>query len=239
MYNTLMQPDQNDEQQPVPASGFVFHPDDTLKVDHKPEPAIPQATPTIEQPRPETPPQSPSVPQSPVQPVTPQPQPTSWQQTAPDPDDDSQVSWTASEFIAHQKGFEWYLGLGLGAILLAALVYIFTRDYVSSGMIVIVALAFGIFAVKKPRVLQYTLDDDGMTIGQKHYAFSMFKSFSVIDDGAAHALLLMPMQRFMPSISVYYAPDDEEKILTKIADFLPFEEHSQDVVDRVMRRIRF
>ena len=237
MYNTLMQSDQNDEQQPVPATGFVFHPGDTLEVDHKSEPtAAIAAAPAPESPKPVA--QAPAVPVPPT-PVTPQTQPPLQQPQPAAHQDDSQVSWTASEFIAHQKGFEWYLGLGLGGILLAAVVFLLTRDFVSSGMIIVVALAFGVFAVKKPRVLQYIVDDNGITIGQKHYVFSMFKSFSVIDDDAAHSLLLMPMQRFMPSISVYYAPEDEEKILTKIADFLPFEERTQDVVDRIMRRIRF
>lgn len=234
MYNTLMQSDENSEQQPVPATGFVFHPGDTLEVDHKSQPAaMPSVTrtepaATVEQPK--------EVSAAPLA-SAPTSQPAQYQ--SPDPHDDAPVTWTASEFIAHQKGFEWYLGLALGSMLLASVVYAFTRDFVSSGMIIVVAIAFWAFAVKKPRVLQYVVDDNGITMGQKHYAFSMFKSFSIVDDGAAHSLLLMPMQRFMPSLSIYYALEDEERILSKVADHLPFEERNQDIIDRTMRRIRF
>ncbi|WP_206780514.1 hypothetical protein, partial [Microbacterium sp. AISO3] len=75
------------------------------------------------------------------------------------------MRWTASEYIAHDRGPSWYVGLGFCAILLAGLVYLLTRDYISSGMIIIVAGVFGVFAVKKPRVLEYSIDDRGLTIG--------------------------------------------------------------------------
>jgi hypothetical protein len=60
-----------------------------------------------------------------------------------------------------------------------------------------------------------------------------------MQEGALRALTFMPMRRFMPIISVYYSGEDEDKILQKIADFLPFEEHQQDAIERLMQKIRF
>jgi hypothetical protein len=49
----------------------------------------------------------------------------------------------------------------------------------------------------------------------------------------------MPLQRFMPPISVYYEPKDEAEILGVIGAYLPNEELRNDYVERLMRKIRF
>jgi len=150
-----------------------------------------------------------------------------------------EVRWTASEYVAHERGASWYMLLGLGALGLAGLVYWLTRDFISSGVVIVIAIIFGVFATQRPRVLEYFVDSHGITIGAKNYPFEIFKSFSVNEEGNIHSLLLMPMKRFMPIITVYYEQKDEEKIIQKVADFLPFEEYRQDVVDNIMRKIRF
>mgnify|MGYP003329111510 CR=1 FL=1 len=151
----------------------------------------------------------------------------------------SSVSWTAQEFVEHDRSASWYLILGIGAVVLAGIVLVLTGDKITVGMILIVALIFGSFARKKPRTLDYSLDNEGITLGSKKYSYNLFKSFSVNEEGPLHSLILMPLKRFMPLISVYYPSDNEEKILQKIANFLPFEEHKQDFVDKMMNKIRF
>src|SRR5258708_34948121 len=63
------------------------------------------------------------------------------------------VSWTASEFIAHDKATSWYIGLGVAAGLLAVLVYFLAHDWVSIIVIIIITTIFGVFAAREPRVL--------------------------------------------------------------------------------------
>lgn len=149
------------------------------------------------------------------------------------------VSWSASEFIAHKKTILWYLVLAVGTIILATIIFLLTHDKISTGVIIFVALVFGFFAGRKPRTLDYKLDDGGISIGSKFYNYNGFKSFSVVDDGAFSSILLLPLKRFMPAISIYYDPKDEERITNILADRLPFEDRKHDVVDSFMHRIRF
>jgi hypothetical protein len=51
--------------------------------------------------------------------------------------------------------------------------------------------------------------------------------------------MLLPMQRFMPAISIYYAPEDEEKIFAMLSERLPLEVHTKDMLERFMGRIHF
>lgn len=149
------------------------------------------------------------------------------------------ISWTASEFIAHHKSSGWYLGLVVGALVLAAVIYLLTRDAISTAVVLVGAVIFGVYAGRKPRELQYKADAHGLTIDQKYYPYEGFRSFAVIDEGAFASIAFMPLRRFAPLVSIYFAPDDEDKIIKLLADHLPFEEHPSDPIDNLMRRIRF
>jgi hypothetical protein len=149
------------------------------------------------------------------------------------------VQWTASEFVAHHKSVGWYVVFVLAAVVVLALVYVVTKDIISVVAIAILGLLFGISAARKPRVLGYQLDGQGLTAGQKFYPYSEFKSFSVSIDGAFASLDLLPLKRFALPVSVHYDPKDESHILEVIGKHLPFEQRGDDVADRLARRIRF
>jgi hypothetical protein len=152
---------------------------------------------------------------------------------------DQTVTWTASEFVAHDKSATWYLLLAVGIAVLAAGIFFLTKDYVSLGVVVIAGLLLGSFAHHQPRQLQYSLDNQGLSIGSKHYSYSEFKSFAVMDEGAISGIVFTPLKRFATFVTVYYAPEDEDKILAILSAQLPLEEHKLDAVDALMRRIRF
>lgn len=150
------------------------------------------------------------------------------------------ISWTASEYIAHQKSTAWYVVLGLAAIAAAAAVYFITDgDIISTVVIVLVAIVFGIYAGRKPNVQQYRIGPEGITIGPKLYGFDHLKSFAVIDEGAFSSIMFMPLKRFMPTLTIYYDPKDEGQIVDLLAGYLPMEQRGHDAIDRLMKKIRF
>lgn len=152
---------------------------------------------------------------------------------------EAHISWTASEFIAYQKSAGWYISIFIGLIGLMAVIYLLTRDLISSGATLIIGLLFIVYASRKPRVLNYAISDDGIQIGEKLYAFATLRSFAVIDEGTMHSIDLLPLQRFMPAVSMYFDPQDEEVIVQTLGSFLPKEERKQPMIDKLMHRIRF
>lgn len=156
------------------------------------------------------------------------------------PATNAHVSWTASEFIDHAKSINWYLTLGIIGLLGAVGVYFWTKDIISAIAIAIVALLFGIGAGRKPRVLPYEINESGVEIDGKLYHYSDFKTFSLIHDGGPFSSIqLMPLKRFAPPVSMYFSPEDEDKIATALSNYLPYEERKMDATDRLLRRIRF
>ncbi|HYH75072.1 MAG TPA: hypothetical protein VD735_03865 [Candidatus Saccharimonadales bacterium] len=155
------------------------------------------------------------------------------------PEIPDEISWTASEFVAHHKGAGWYGLFIAAAVVVVVILYFITRDFISVFGIVAMMIIFGVAAGRQPRTLSYHLDTRGMTIGPKFYPYSEFKFFSVIEEGAFSSLAFTPLKRFMPPISVYYDPKDEEAIVEVISRHLPLQEGNNDFIDKFARHIRF
>lgn len=160
-------------------------------------------------------------------------------QQAPASPSGSGVSWTASEYTHHERGASWYLSLTIGSVVLAAAVYLLTKDYFAVGTIIALGIIVGVFAGRKPDQLNYELTDTGLRIGDKRYAYGLFKSFAVIRQGALGSINLMPVKRFMPPVSANFAPSDEVKIIDLLGQHLPYEERKADSIDRLSHRLRF
>lgn len=154
-------------------------------------------------------------------------------------DDTDALSWTASEFVSHDKGGAWHAVVIVGGIIASALAWLLTRDIVSAAIIIIAAIMLSVYGARKPRQLQYQVNHDGITIGHKYYAFTQFRSFSVIPEGAFESILFVPLKRLAPPLSIYFDPRDGEAIIELISRYLPHQERRPDAVDRLMSKIRF
>ncbi len=149
------------------------------------------------------------------------------------------ISWATSEFIANQKNGLWYLGLLVFIGLISGITYLLSKDYISVAFIVIVGILFAVIAGRKPRQLQYSVDDEGIKVGQKSYFFTDFKSFSLQRHGAIGYVSLLPLHRFYNELSIYFPPENEEKIFEALAQHLPNEQRKETSVDRIAKLVRF
>lgn len=215
-----------------------------------PPPVVPPPTPIVNpQPSP-----APTVADPAPTPV-PQPQPEPATQTAPqglfnaeqtdesfnspELNDDQVITWTASEYVEHEKNGGWYLMLTLASIGLAAIIFLITRDKISAGVVIFGAIALGVYGARPPRQLTYQLNNSGLTIGQKSFNYDDFRSFAVVPEGAFSSIVLVHHKRFAPLTTIYCAPDNEDQVIDMLAKRLPVEEHKIDAVEHLMRRIRF
>ena len=180
---------------------------------------------------------------------------TGWQFTAENkPDDNNKdrttkpfasdtlskpITWTEAEFVAHHKSLSWYMLLGLAAVVIAVLVYIYNHDVVSVIVVIAAAVFFGIVANRQPRTLEYMVDDNGLQIGAKKYDYDIFRSFSIVDEGSVSGLVFQPLKRFMPLVTVYYQPHNEKAIVDVVSKHLPLDNSHNDAIDNLMRRIHY
>jgi hypothetical protein len=149
------------------------------------------------------------------------------------------IQWNASEFIHHQKNTGWFFPLVIASIVLIVGIFFLTKDILATLVILLGCVTFGMYARQKPRTLTYTLLPTSIKIGNKNYSYDDFKTFSIVQEGPLYSIFLQPIKRFMPPISIYFDPDDGEKIFDTLASHLPHEERSQDPIEKLMQKIRF
>jgi hypothetical protein len=150
-----------------------------------------------------------------------------------------EVRWTASEFVSHEKNISWYFILGIVTVVLCLAVFILTHQYISVGVIVVMATAFGIYANIKPKTLEYLIDSSGVSVDKKHYNYENFKIVEIIEGGVVPSVNLIPVKRFSVPVTLYFSPQQENQILEILAEFLPSEVKRLEAIDRVVARLRF
>ena len=154
------------------------------------------------------------------------------------PDQPAAISWEASEYVHNDKGGLWLVGLGVVGLLFAG-VALYLQAWTFLALIVVMTIAMGIFAFRKPHVLHYTLNDNGVQIGDKTFHYSDFRAFGILEDGAFYTMTLIPIKRFAPSLSVYFSEEQGEDIVDIVGAHLPMEHIEPDFIDHLMRRLRF
>jgi hypothetical protein len=149
------------------------------------------------------------------------------------------VVWTASEFIENHKSPMWYSALLVCTILLSALIFFVFHDIIGVVFTVVVALLFAILGGRKPQQIPYQVDEHGITVNGKFYSYGLYKSFSILREGEVGYINLMPLKRFMPEMSIYFAVADESKIADVLAGSLPYDQREEHSFDRLMKKLHF
>jgi hypothetical protein len=155
--------------------------------------------------------------------------------------DEVPVSWTAHEYIHEDKGTGWYIVFVIVVIgLIAADIFLLQSWlYTFSVLVVVMAIALVVYARRPPRDVQYTLSGkQGLYIGDRLYHLSDFKAFGLIKDGEHHSIMLLPIKRFAPGVSVYFPEEAGEQIVDILGQRLPMETLKLDPIDILIRKLR-
>ena len=153
--------------------------------------------------------------------------------------DDYSVQWQASEYVHHAKSPAWIGMLVVVAVALLALSVFWLRSWSFSILVVVGAIGMAVMGLRRPRVRQYSLNAQGISIDDKNYSYADFHSFSVLPDGAFYTAIIIPVKRFMPALTIYFSEDLGEKIVDILSSHLPLEDRQPDLIDNIMGKIRF
>ena len=155
--------------------------------------------------------------------------------------EDEPVYWSANEYIHQEKNSLWFVIFAIVVLVLIAADIFLIKSffYTFSILIVVMAAAIIIYSRRPPRVIDYTLSgDQGLYIGEKLYHFSEFKAFGLIRDLGEHSIMLIPVKRFSPGVTVYFPEEAGEKIVDIFGARLPMQDLKLDVIDVIVRKLR-
>lgn len=153
--------------------------------------------------------------------------------------DDEPVHWQAQEYINQEKNGLWFVIFGIIVLGLIAADIFLVKSYTFSALVVVMAIAVIVYSRRPPRTIDYTLSgSQGLYVGEKLYHFNEFKAFGLIQDGENHSIMLLPVKRFAPGVSVYFPEEVGEEIVDILGSRLPMEKLKLDVIDVVVRKLR-
>jgi hypothetical protein len=150
-----------------------------------------------------------------------------------------ELHWTASEFIHHQKPTTWYIGAVMVSLLFAVGLFVASGDVIGPIAIIVMGILFAVGASRRPRTVDYSIGPDGVIVGKRRYRFNDFQSFTVLNEDQIESFALLPVGRFSQVVSIYFSPDDGQKIFDLLSEHVPFEQRERDRVDKFLHKIRF
>ncbi len=147
------------------------------------------------------------------------------------------LKWKIEEPDLMPKTAEWFWALGILAF--AVIVFsILLKNYL---LIIIVGLAaFIIYSSKnkKPDLLNFRLDNDGLYIGHKFHPYDDFESFWIFPakDTEERELVLRHKRHLTPLLMAPFHNDDEQRIRRILNKHLPESEEKESLIDLLRKR---
>ena len=148
------------------------------------------------------------------------------------------VYWQATEYIQRDKSALWYVILAIITAGFMAVAILLMQSWSFAVLVPVMSVALIVYTRRPPHEISYTLSRQGLHVGDILYPYSEFKSFTLISGDDQHQIMLVPIKRFKPGVSVYFPEEVGEKIVDMLAARLPMNEQHLDAVDRLIRKLR-
>ena len=133
------------------------------------------------------------------------------------------LNWSALEYEERERGKDWFWALGI-IVATSSIASIIFGNYFFAALIVLSGVLLGFFAVKKPDMIYYELNNRGLKVGSRIYLYENIKSFwvQIEQPKGTHQqntpttikpLLFIHSERvFMPIITIPIAEEDAREI---------------------------
>ncbi|MCL2173857.1 hypothetical protein FWH58_00955 [Candidatus Saccharibacteria bacterium] len=152
------------------------------------------------------------------------------------------IRWTASEAIEYEHSSRWYMAaVAVVLVIIGFNLWLQGINFgsISFAILILVIFAAVLLVVRRPaRELHYVLTDEGLTVENQLHPFSEFRAFGVRRDGAMWQLVLIPVQRFSFSLTVFIHDDQGEAIVDALGARLSMEEIKTDWLDRLVNKLK-
>lgn len=106
------------------------------------------------------------------------------------------LEWSALEYEERERSADWFWALGI-IVVTSVVASVIFGNYFFATLLLLSGVLLGFFAVKKPEMLSYELNTQGLKIRNQIYPYEKIKSFWV-QTGARPTLFIKTDKIFMP-----------------------------------------
>jgi hypothetical protein len=143
------------------------------------------------------------------------------------------ISWNTVEYLHKEKNPDWYWIVSIITISIA-LISIILNNIIFAILIIISSFTLALFASKKPEVITITLDSAGVLMGKNRYLYKDLDSFWIEVRDSYPRILFKSKKIIMPYVVILIEDTDQEKIKEFLLEYLPEEEHSEPLLEKIL-----
>lgn len=116
---------------------------------------------------------------------------------------DKLISWQALEYEHRERSVDWFWALGIVA-LTGAVISFLLENFLFGVFILVGAFVLALYAVRKPHILYFELNDKGVVIGKRLFPYETLDSFWVEDrfEGREPKLFFTSKKAFVPHLII-------------------------------------
>ncbi len=147
------------------------------------------------------------------------------------------IDWVSTDNTASKKA-SWYLIYIFSTLVLGGLIYLVTKDLITTIVIVFCGFMLLIYSIKKPKTVSYKLTDSSIYVSGKAFKIANFKSFSINNHGLEKAVSLIPMKRFYPYLYINLNQEVSADVIQRLSQLIPIQKPTVDIFESLLRFIK-
>jgi hypothetical protein len=147
------------------------------------------------------------------------------------------IQWQAPEYLQERRSPWWFIGFWVVVLILMVLAVVVIRSWSFAILIPAMAAALTIYSHRPPRQLNYVLSSKGIYINEKLHPMSEFRSFGVIQEDSLPSIMLIPVKRFRPGLTIHFPNEAGEVIVDMLGSRIPMQNIKLDVFDKLIRQL--
>ena len=148
------------------------------------------------------------------------------------------IAWNAPEGVRIQRGAVWYVLFAIVLAGLMALAILVFQNWTFAILLPIMAVALFVLSTNNPQTINYAISPKGIYIADTLHDFSEFRAFGLLHENDQHSILLLPVKRFSPGLTIYFSEAEGEKIVDMLGARLPMQEIKPDALEKFIRLIK-
>lgn len=148
------------------------------------------------------------------------------------------IAWNAPEGVRIQRDAVWYVLFAIVLAGLMALAILVFQNWTFAILLPIMAVALFVLSNNNPQTINYAISPKGIYIADTLHDFSEFRAFGLLHENDQHSILLLPVKRFSPGLTIYFSEAEGEKIVDMLGARLPMQEIKPDALEKFIRLIK-
>lgn len=149
------------------------------------------------------------------------------------------IKWQAPEYHYHEKDVSWYWLVIILAIIITAIA-LWQRNFLFAVFTIIAGIVLLVWGHKKPSLIDFELNDQGLKIGESFYSKDSFSDFYLIKEGGEWDKLLLKKKTKISSVLTIPTPKSEfDNIKKYCLNFWTEAELKESMVDDISSLLKF